>query len=112
MDITATHHDQVTVIAISGSIDSLNADQLTEAFQVHLSAGRVRLIADFAGVGYTSSAGLRSLLSTVKDSRRQGGDLRIAGIQPTVERVLSLSGFTSIIKTFPDVSEAVASFAG
>lgn len=112
MNISATHHHHVTVISVVGSIDSLNADQLTEAFNVHLIGGRVRLVADFAGVGYTSSAGLRSLLSTVKESRRQGGDLRIAGIQPAVERVLSLSGFTSIIKTFPDVSGAVASFAG
>lgn len=111
MDISAIHHDHVTVISISGSIDSLNADQLTDAFTAHLRDGRVRLVADLAGVHYTSSAGLRSLLSTVKDSRRQGGDLRIAGVQPGVERVLSLSGFTSIIKTYPDVTLAVASYA-
>lgn len=110
MDISAIHHDHVTVVSINGSIDSLNADQLTDAFTEHLRDGRVRLVADFAGVNYTSSAGLRSLLSTVKDSRRQGGDLRIAGVQPGVERVLSLSGFTSIIKTFPDVPLAVASY--
>lgn len=111
MEITSTPHDQVVVVSIQGSIDSLNADQLTDAFMAHLKTGAVRLVADFEGVSYTSSAGLRSLLATVKDSRRQGGDLRIAAVQPGVERVLSLSGFTSIIKTFPDVTRAVASYA-
>jgi anti-sigma B factor antagonist len=110
MEITFAQHDQVVVVSIQGSIDSLNADRLTEAFTVHLASGAVRLVADFGGVHYTSSAGLRSLLSTVKDSRRKGGDLRIAAVQPEVERVLSLSGFTSIIKTFPSVTLAVASY--
>lgn len=110
MEVTSTRRNQVVVVSIQGSIDSLNADQLTEAFMVHLNAGEVRLVANFEGVSYTSSAGLRSLLTTVKGTRRQGGDLRIAAVRPEVERVLSLSGFTSIIKTYPDVEVAVASY--
>lgn len=110
MEITFTLSGQVAVLSIQGSIDSLNADQLTEAFAVHAEAGSLRLVADLSGVEYTSSAGLRSLLSIVKDSRRRGGDLRIAAVRPEVERVLSLSGFTSIIKTFPSVTLAVASY--
>jgi anti-sigma B factor antagonist len=46
----------------------------------------------------------------VKHSRRGGGDLRIAGLQPQVGRMLELSGFTAIIKVFPDVDSAVASY--
>jgi anti-sigma B factor antagonist len=62
-------------------------------------------------VNYTSSAGLRALLGNVKESRRLGGDLRIAAMQPAVERVLSLSGFTSIIKVYSDTGAAVSSFS-
>lgn len=110
MNITVSHQNSVTIFAISGSVDSLNADQLTASFASGLNDGRVKLVADFAAVSYTSSAGLRSLLSAVKDSRRLGGDLRIAAVQPDVLRVLSLSGFTSIIKMFDDVDAAVASY--
>lgn len=110
MEVTSFRHDEVVVVSIRGSIDSLNADQVTEAFTTHLESGAVRLVADFEGVVYTSSAGLRSLLVAVKSSRRQGGDLRIAAVRPEVERVLSLSGFTSIIKIFPDVALAAASY--
>ena len=102
--------DDIAVVAILGSIDSLNAEQLAGAFAVHLEAGRHRIVADFSAVEYTSSAGLRSLLGTMKDSRRIGGDLRLAGVRPSVERVLSLSGFTSIMKLYPDVNAAVSSF--
>lgn len=110
LNITISRQDSVTILAISGSVDSLNADQLAESFARGLTEGRARLVADFSAVSYTSSAGLRSLLAAVKDSRRLGGDLRIAAVQPGVQRVLSLSGFTSIIKIFDDVEAAVSSY--
>jgi anti-sigma B factor antagonist len=110
MEVAASHHEQVTVLAIAGSVDSLTADQLTASLSEQIGAGRIHLVADFAAVDYTSSAGLRSLLGTVKDSRRLGGDLRLAAVQPSVLRVLSLSGFASIIKIFGNVGEAVSSY--
>lgn len=110
MELATTLHDQVTVLAIAGSVDSLTADALTAALIDHVGGGRVRLVCDFAAVDYTSSAGLRSLLGALKESRRLGGDLRMAAVQPAVQRVLSLSGFASIIKIFDDVPGAVASY--
>ena len=110
VEISLTEHAVVTVVAIRGSVDSLNADQLSSAFAARIGQGRVNLVADFSAVTYTSSAGLRSLLAAVKDCRRHGGDLRIAALQPQVERVLSISGFTNMIKIFVDREGAVESF--
>ncbi len=110
MELATTHHEHVTVIAIAGSVDSLTAEQLTSSLVQHVGSGRVHLVCDFKDVNYTSSAGLRSLLGALKESRRLGGDLRMAAVQPSVLRVLSLSGFASIIKIFDDVPGAVSSF--
>lgn len=109
MNISISQQGPVTLVAVGGSVDSLSADKLTEAFAGELNSSRVKLVADFSAVTYTSSAGLRALLAAVKDSRRLGGDLRIAAVQPDVLRVLSLSGFTSIIKIYDDVAAAVDS---
>lgn len=110
MEIEVKARDHVTVVAISGSVDSLTADTLADAFSTQLRQDRVRLVADLGRVLYTSSAGLRTLLSTMKDARRRGGDFRLANVQPPVLRVLELSGFTGILNLFPDVDAAVASF--
>jgi anti-sigma B factor antagonist len=110
MQITHSDRVHVTVVTICGSVDSLTADALTEHLIGHVNDGRIRLVADFSSVEYTSSAGLRSLLIAVKGSRKLGGDFRIAALHPNVERVLVLSGFTSILKIFADVDSAVASF--
>ena len=109
MQINITPGD-VTIAAISGSVDSLTAEHLMAALGKAVSEQRVRLVADFSEVVYTSSAGRRALLATLKDARRQGGDFRLAGVQPGVLRVLELSGFTSFLKLYGDVGSAVASF--
>jgi anti-sigma B factor antagonist len=110
MELATTHHQHVTVLSIAGSVDSLTADTLTTALVEQVGGGRIQLVCDFSEVDYTSSAGLRSLLGALKESRRLGGDLRMAAVQPAVQRVLSLSGFASIIKIFDDVPAAVSSY--
>lgn len=110
MQISITEQAGVTVVAVTGSLDALTADTLTTALQTEVRAGHTRLVASLAALEYTSSAGLRVLLGALKEARQRGGDLRLAGAQERVARVLDLSGFTSILKCFPDVATAVASF--
>jgi anti-sigma B factor antagonist len=110
MEITTEQRGSVTVILIVGSVDGMTAPTMAGSFRAQVGEGRVRLVGDFAGVDYTSSAGLRALLETVKETRQQGGDLRLSRVQPDVLRVLELSGFTHILRLFADIESAVASF--
>ena len=110
MNIDIEQQAHVTVVAISGSIDALTADRLVSALSDQVRLGNTKLVAAFAEVEYTSSAGLRVLLATLKETRQHGGDLRLAGVRDGVRRVLELSGFTSILKCYGDVPSAVASY--
>jgi anti-anti-sigma factor len=110
MEITTEQRGTVTVLSIVGSVDGMTASAMVVSFREQVSGGNVLLVVDFTGVDYTSSAGLRALLETVKETRQRGGDLRLAAVQPDVLRVLELSGFTHILKLFPDTESAVASF--
>lgn len=102
----------VTTVHIAGSVDGGTADDLQRVLARELERGRHNLVADFSGVDYTSSAGLRVLLATLKRARSLGGDLRLAALNPDVRKVLELSGFTSILSVFPTVDDAVTSFGG
>jgi anti-anti-sigma factor len=110
MDIQVRERAHITIVEIAGSVDSLTADTLTGAMRAEIERERIRLVADLSGVEYISSAGLRALLATVKEARRLGGDLRLAGVAPQVLRVLEISGFTTILKLFDGVDLAVGSF--
>jgi anti-sigma B factor antagonist len=111
MEIQARQVGGVTILTLVGSIDALTAPRITEFIQGQIAQGHARLVADFKGVDYTSSAGLRVLLGAIKESRSQSGDMRLAGVQPDVFKVLNLSGFTNILKLYPDLDAAVASYA-
>jgi anti-sigma B factor antagonist len=110
MEIRSDKRGAVAVVSIEGSIDGSTAADLVAALRGQVTSGNVHLVADMAGVDYTSSAGLRALLETVKEARQHGGDLRLAAVRKEVLRVLELSGFTSILQVYPDVASAAASF--
>lgn len=102
----------VVTVHVAGSVDGLTAEGLQQVFDGELAAQQRDLVADFSAVEYTSSAGLRVLLATLKQARARGGDLRLAAPNPDVRKVLDLSGFSGILRVFQTVDEAVASFAG
>jgi anti-anti-sigma factor len=111
MDITFERQGGAVVATVAGSIDTLTSGSLSESLAEQIETGGARqLVLDMSGVDYISSAGLRSLLGAVKLARQQGGDFRLAEVRELVLKVLTLSGFTSILRLYDDVGQAVASF--
>lgn len=110
MEIKDCQVTEITVVSLAGSIDSLTAQQISAHMDALIAGGVNKIVADFSQVDYTSSAGLRVILLAAKAARGNGGDFYLAAVQKQVEKVLSLTGFSSIIKLFPDVDSAIKSF--
>lgn len=104
------HEKNITVVSVSESVDALTAAELTKQISAQVEGGHVDLVVDLAGVEFMSSAGLRTLLGAVKESRSGGGDLRIVSTNPGVDKVLKMSGFHNIAKVFASQADALASF--
>ena len=111
MEVTVVQLEPVAVIAVQGPVDGLTAEPLTQSLAAHIAAGHSRMVVDFSGVHYISSAGLRALLMTLKGCRAKGGDFRLAAVQPAVQQVLSIAGFAKLLQSFDDVASAVGSYA-
>src|SRR5215208_5335263 len=111
MKAEVKHEDDRTIIEVSGSVDALTASDLSKALVSQIAEGHVNLIVDLIGVEFMSSAGLRVLLGAVKESRSNGGDLRIASTNPGIDKILKMSGFNNIAKVFSSQAEAVSSFS-
>ncbi len=100
----------ITVIAVAETIDALTAPELTRLLSEQIAGGHANLVVDLSSVEFMSSAGLRTLLGGVKESRTNGGDLRIASPNAGIDKVLKMSGFHNIAKVFSSAGDAVASF--
>lgn len=101
---------RVDLITVAGRVDSSNASALDQTINKSMTNGRYHLVFELSGVNYMSSAGLRAIVSALRNCKRQGGDVRLANVSPRVAEVLSLAGLTSIFQTFDDATAAVGSF--
>ncbi len=110
MELSVNPSDNVVIVSIQGEIDSITGPELGAFFKEQLTDQK-NLIANFSKVGFLSTAGLRVLLATIKETRQAGGDLRLAKVQEEVYNVLKISGFTRIMKIYPDIDSAVESFS-
>jgi len=110
MEIKCDIVDGVNVIRISGELDSQSSPELTKVFNDQLAEGKLNFVADLKGLTYSSSAGIRTFLGSARSSRQKGGDLRIAAVNPQVDKVFKMSKFDRIVKIFPSVEEALESF--
>ena len=110
METDVRHENKITTVAVKGSVDALTAAELTETINKEIKDGQANLVVDLSGLAFMSSAGLRSLLGAVKETRSRGGDLRIVSTNPGIDKVLKMSGFHNIAKVFTSQADAAASF--
>ncbi len=110
MGIETKTYGNVDAVIVNGRIDSSNASELDDAFKGLTDNGRYKLIIDATGVNYMSSAGLRTLISSLKTCKKKGGDLRICQPSERVAEVLSLAGLTDLFEIYDNRTAAVGSF--
>lgn len=96
-----------TVVRLSGRLDTATAPGVHEHLDTIVDADVGLVIVDLSRVDFMSSAGLRVLLATAK-RLRPSGTLRIFGLNPTVEDVFEMSGFSMILSVFADEASALA----
>lgn len=111
MEITHKELKRVDLVSVSGRIDSSTAPELEAALRAINDAGRYRIVMDCSDLEYTSSAGLRVLVTTLKNCRRYNrGDLRLASVSERIHGLLEMAGLNVLFKIYTDTAEAVGSF--
>jgi anti-sigma B factor antagonist len=111
MELSVSERKPAHVVSVVGSLDALTSADFSSFMSEQIQQGKNRLVMDLGQVDYMSSAGLRAILAVLKEARQLGGDLRLAAAQPGVEKILTLSGFMSILKFYTSIEEAITSFA-
>lgn len=105
----STHplHKDLTVLSVKGFIDTNTASEFDKSFQSALAEKKFKLIVDLKDVTYVSSAGWGLFVGEIKRIRTQKGDLFLVAMSPEVEEAYELLQFSTILKAFPSVEQAV-----
>jgi len=110
MEIKSIQHDDVTVVSVMDNLDATTSAEATAYLGAEVEQGHINLVVDMSGITYLTSAGLRVILGTMQKARSAGGDVRLAGAEGNIKRVVEMAGFAKIMKTFPTAEQAVASY--
>jgi anti-sigma B factor antagonist len=110
MEVETTSYKRCDVVTASGRVDSNTAPEFEKTLKKVIEGGQHNVILELSDVDFMSSAGLRSMVSSLKACKSGGGDLVLAAPSSRVVEVMQLAGLTSLFTVFDDVTAAVGSF--
>jgi len=110
MEIIETKQGDASVFKILGRLDSNTSPDLEERISETMNNGTINMVLDFEALEYISSAGLRIILKTTKDLKRQNGQLILCSMQDYVREVFEISGFDSFLPIAPSLDDALKKF--
>lgn len=108
MEISETRAGDAVVLAVAGRLDSSTSPDLGRHLTALVERGETRLVLDFAGLEYVSSAGLAVMLAAAKKLRARNGRVDVAGVNPRIRLVFEMSGFVTLFPMHADVAAALA----
>jgi anti-sigma B factor antagonist len=76
-----------------------------------VEGGARRMLLDLSGVGYLDSASIGCLMEVHQLLQERAGALRLTGLQPRVERLVSMTGVDKVVPLYHDEDEALAAFS-
>lgn len=95
MNITKTKEGSALTVALEGRMDAISAPQLDEMLKTEMETV-TDLTLDLKKLAYTSSAGLRVLLSAQKTMNKKGG-MVIRNVSPEIMEIFDMVGFTDLL---------------
>jgi anti-sigma B factor antagonist len=107
LSITTEALEDPAVVHAGGDLDVYTAPQLRAALE---GVGLVdtRIVLDLSEVRFIDSTALGMLVSTLRESREEGGEICLVIDDPHLLKIFRITGFDSLFKIYPDVTGAIA----
>ena len=103
--------DIVTVLKLSGTLDSASKDGLRKAFDGVLAKEKYPMIVlDLSALEYLSSLGWGLFVEYNRIAKENGGGIKLALMNDRIDRLYVLMGIAAQIESFRDLDGACSSF--
>jgi anti-anti-sigma factor len=111
MEIHDERIGQTCVVTAKGRLDGGASAAFAEKIGGLITNPNPKLLIDFAGVDFVTSAGLRAVLQLVKKVKAAGGSFALCAVQDPVREVLDITGFTGMFNVHPARADALAAMS-
>jgi anti-sigma B factor antagonist len=100
----------IQILELNGELDAHTASELEAAIQKCQESQNHFIVVNGENLQYISSAGLGVFMAHIEEVRDQGGDIKIAALQPRVYNVFDLLGFPMLFDIVDSEEDAVSRF--
>jgi anti-anti-sigma factor len=111
LTIAEGHEGKVCLVALSGRIDSTNANDLMSRLKALISSGEKSIVVDFGAVLYLTSAAFRALLVATDEAERNAAKLVLCSLGGHVRELFEMGGLLDVFTVHSSRAEAVAKLA-
>ncbi len=102
--------NEISTLKLEDIIDIYNAPKIKASIDNLISQNKTLVIINLEKVPYIDSSGIGVLLSSMRDLKKKGGDLKITGLCASVKKILEMSNLLSVFKIYSTEEEAADSF--
>lgn len=106
------NNDEIAIISARGFIDTTTAPDLEKRLEEQLALNKYKIVVNLENIDYVSSAGWGVFVSEIREIRENNGDLVLVNMSSDVYDVYELMEFSSILKSFESLEDAILSFTG
>ncbi|MEV6549185.1 STAS domain-containing protein [Streptomyces sp. NPDC051597] len=93
---------------VSGDLDITNAPHLRTQALALIEQGHRHLILDLAAVTFCDSSGFNALVGIFRCAKAADGSLVLAAVPDRLERMLNLTGLSTLLLAHPTAAHALA----
>jgi anti-anti-sigma factor len=111
MEISEQQVGRVWLVTARGRLDGATSTAFAQRMDSLVTGTEPRLVVDFAGVDFVSSAGLRAVLMVLKKVKALKGVLALCAVQAPVREVLDITGFAGMLDIHPERTAALQALA-
>lgn len=106
----ADKNGEIMIVELGGHIDQSNSYRLQKMFDNIIQSSCFKVIVDFNKLYYMSSSGWGIFVGEIKRFRENGGDIKLAAMNPEINEVYQMLEFYHILEDYVDIETAAASF--
>ena len=109
MSVEAKQLDSgVAVVTISGRLAmGGEVERLDATVKSLLRNDQKKLVLDITTLDYVDSSGVGMLVSCLTNVKKAGGELKVAGANPRIRRIFSMTGVDTMMPMFDTLAAAV-----
>ena len=110
IEVRKKESSQVTVVDVSGVIDTGTTLLLDERLSSLIRGENYKIVVNLAGVTYVSSAGWGLFISLLQKTRDHHGDIKLINMTQEVSNVFNMLAFSNLISSYHSEEEAIEAF--